>query len=327
MNYDSQIEIGIKMDETDKLIIDADFGSTEAQLRLAEHYLVDSFDFDKAEKWLLKLISKNSTYAKYELYKLYNDGRSVGINYSTDEHLDKAQKYLLEAASEKHIQALYDLALKELGSKETQENGSERMIEAAQLGHEYASAIEEKYDYEIPSALVLAANGDLYNVEAERCSLEARDLHLSIELANLGVVIRQAMVGDFYNKRELYNDAFEWYEKAANNGNNSAAFNLAAYHVDFKAYKSNPLKAIPLYERVAAEGDYEAMSSLADLYVATKKYANGLAYYKLAAIFAPSDVEKSEEKLRAEKLINSRNDTEMEKEAEEIFNFYLKKYQ
>jgi hypothetical protein len=61
--------------------------------------------------------------------------------------------------------------------------------------------------------------------------------------------------------------------------------------------------------------------------VATKKYANGLAYYKLAAIFAPSDVEKSEEKLRADKLINSRNDTEMENEAEEIFNFYLKKYQ
>lgn len=312
------------MDEINKLIVDADFGSTEAQLRLAEHYLVDSFEFDKAEKWLLKLVSKNSTYAKYELYKLYNDGRSLGINYSTDEHLEKAQQYLLEAANEKHIQALYDLATKELGSKETQDVGAERLVEAAQLGHEYALMLAEKYDYEIPTALVLAANGDLYNEDAERCSLEARELYLSIELANLGVVTRQTMVGNFYNKRELYTDAFDWYEKAANNGCNTAAFNLAIYHVNFKVYKSDPIKAIPLYERVAAEGDYEAMRALADLYLATKKYGNSLAYYKLAAEFAPSDVEKSEELLRAEKLINSRSDMEMEKEAEDIFNFYLK---
>ena len=52
----------------DELMFQAAQGSLDAQLDLARYFSnrnSDNFDFDKAEKWLRRAITKGSTYAKY----------------------------------------------------------------------------------------------------------------------------------------------------------------------------------------------------------------------------------------------------------------------
>lgn len=312
------------MKDNQELILDADFGSTEAQLRLASYYTEDeTFNFDCAEKWLKLLINKGSSYAKYELYHLYSVGRELdGMNYSTDENLAISRKLLIEAAKEGHIQALYDLALIEMQSNASFADGLNRMIESANRGHAHASRLLKKYEQRLPFTLVMAANGDLHNKEANSASMESRDFQLSIELGNLGVITRLAMAGDYLHKRELYEEAFIWYEKAVHLGSLDAAFNLAVMHIEHEVPQANSNEALRLLEPLASMGDSDAFHLMAKVYLQKKMYAHAIAYFKLSADTALDASIQDEESEYATKFTKKYGDADIIREADEIYQQY-----
>ncbi|QBM26211.1 tetratricopeptide repeat protein [Hydrogenophaga pseudoflava] len=315
------------MKSTEELILEADFGSTEAQLRLAAHYIDDeTFNFDCAEKWLRLLIKKESTYAKYELYHLYNTGRIIdGVNYQTDENLAVSRGLLIEAAKEGHVQALYELALIEMQNKASYADGFNRMINSANRGHTHANTLLKKYEQKLPPTLVMAANGDLINEESDHASTESRDFQLSVELGNLGVATRQAMAGDYLNKRQLFEEAFVWYEKAAQQGNSEAAFNLAVLHVENAVPQADLNIALRLLEPLAKKGDSDALHLQAKIYLQKKMYAHAIAYFKLSADTAADSSIKDEESEYAERFTKKYGDAEVVREADEIYQYFLRR--
>lgn len=311
------------MKSTEDLILEADFGSTEAQLRLAAFFIDDeTFDFDCAEKWLRQLIQKGSIYAKYELYHLYNTGRKIdGTNYQTDENLAISRNLLTDAAKEGHAQALYDLALIEMQNKESYMAGLNRMISSAEQGHTHANTLLKKYEQKLPLTLVMAANGDLANEESDHASTESRDFQLSIELGNLGVATRQAMAGDYLNRRQLYEEAFAWYEKAAQRGNSDAAFNLAVLHMEHSVPQADSNIALRLLEPLANTGDSDALHLKAKIYLQKKMYAHAIAHFRLSADTATDSKTKDEESEYAMAFTKKYGDPEVIREANEIYQY------
>lgn len=303
-------------------IEDAEFGSISAQLNLAKHYLSeDYFDYDKAEKWLNRLLENKSLFAAYELFELYNNGRNRDAIISEYSHR-KAIELLQTAAHKKHIEALFQIGIRELESEETKSNGVEHIIDASLAGHVYAKQVLEKYDWELPYAYELAAAGDLYNEEAEKFSLKARDLYFKIEISNQGDSKYLHSIGDFYNSAELYDDAAIWYKKAADIGNDDARFNLAVLHQDYKLNDSNLDDALRLLDSLVKKSDFDAVHITGRIYLLKKEYHKAVAYFRAASLIAPSKELKEEELGYANRFSNNFSNSDEEKESEQIY-FHL----
>lgn len=202
-------------DTLNALIFDADAGSLEAQLNLILYYSnrdEDSFDFDKAEKWLNRAIKKGSTYAKFELANLYLEGRSDGlplIEYESDR-----LRLLHEAAAEGHLEALYFLGCGYASGgavKKDPKRSLALLKKAAEGGHQKARDLISQFPSGI-SPNQLAATGELFDDLALDASYEARRYHLFLEGAKLGVKACQIRVAEFLEKAGKLDEAEYWYE-------------------------------------------------------------------------------------------------------------------
>jgi TPR repeat protein len=308
----------------DEIINDAEFGSVLAQLKIAKHFLSnDYFDFDRAEKWLKRLIEVSSSYAKFELFNLYNNGREQD-GLISDYSYQKASEVLAHAAEDKHIEALYQLGLRELSINETVKIGLEHIIDAHFGGHRYATKLLLKYDWDLPSSIELAANGDLYNKEANDFSCEARDLYYKIELSRQGDNSFINSIGDFFNNSELYEDAAIWYKKSADLGSDDAKYNLALLHQDFKLEDNDLNEALRLLEPLVKKLEFDAVHLTCRIYLIQKKYAKAVAYFRAAALIAPTKQLADEELRYAERFKENFEGADDEIESQEIFK-YLKK--
>jgi hypothetical protein len=300
-------------------IDNAEFGSISAQLNLVKYYLSDEcFDYDKAEKWLNRLLDNNSLFATYELFNLYNNGRNRDGIISEYSH-NKAVDLLKLAAEKNHIEALFQLGIKELHEEETKPNGVELIIDASLAGHLYAKELLEKYDWELPYALELAAAGDLYNEAAENFSLKARDLYFKIEISNQGDSTYIHSLGDFYNNLEMYDEAAIWYKKASDLGNDDARFNLALLHHDEKINNSNLDEALRLLESLVKKSDFDAIHIAGRIFLIRKLYYRAVAYFRAAALVASTNELKVRELEYANKFKAKISSSEEMEESERIY--------
>lgn len=312
------------MNNLKEIIDDAEFGSILSQLKIAKHYLSDEyFDFDKSEKWLNRLTESGSVFATFELFNLYNEGRDRDYIISEYSH-EKTIELLNAAAEKKHIEALYQLGVRELSNKDTKEIGIEHIIDASLGGHLYAKELLEKYDYELPFGNELAASGDLYNHAAEAFSIKARDLYYKIEASNHGEIKYIHSIGDFYNEAELYDDAAIWYKKSADLGNDDARYNLAILHQDFKLNHNDLDEALRLLEKLVKKCDFDAIHITGRISLIQKKYAKAVAYFRAAALIAPTNELKQEELEYAQRFTERFESADDKNESEDIYN-YLKK--
>lgn len=312
------------MNNLNEIINDAEFGSILSQLKVAKHYLSDGyFDFDKSEKWLKRLTESGSLFATFELFNLYNEGRDRNGIISEYSH-QRAIELLKAAADKKHIEALYQLGVRELSNGDTKEIGTEHIIDASLAGHLYAKKLLEKYDWELPGGNVLAASGDLYNDTADAFSIKARELYYKIEASNQGEAKYTHSVGDFYNEAELYDDAATWYKKSSDLGNDDARYNLAILHQDFKLNHSDLDEALRLLEKLVKQRDFDAIHTTGRISVIQKKYAKAVAYFRAAALIAPTNDLKLEELEYANRFAERFESADEKNEAEEIYNYLVK---
>lgn len=311
------------MNNLDNTIDNAEFGSILAQLNLAKYFISeDNFDYDKAEKWLNRLLESNSLFAAYELFNLYNNGRNKDAIIS-EYSFSKAIQLLEIAANKNHIEALFQIGIRELGTEETKSAGVEHIIDASLAGHLYAKKLLEKYDWELPYALELAAAGDLYNEAAESFSLKARDLYFKVEISNQGDFKYIHSIGDFYNAAELYDDAAIWYKKAADLGNDDAKYNLAVLHQDYKLNDSNLDDALRLLESLVRKSDFDAVHMTGRIYLIKKQYHKAVAHFRAAALIAPTKELKEEELGYVSRFKENLSNHDEEKESEEIYNYLI----
>lgn len=81
----------------------------------------------------------------------------------------------------------------------------------------------------------------------------------------------QRLVAQFFNDRESaqynFNEAFRWYERAANNGDLEAQINLAEWYFNGDVIGRDILTAIKWYGRAAAQKDPYAQYSLGLIYL------------------------------------------------------------
>ena len=70
-------------------------------------------------------------------------------------------------------------------------------------------------------------------------------------------------LADSYNESKDLAKAAEWYTKAANGGNTTAAYKLAVY---YQEVKRDPSEAMRWYRQAAESGDRRAMASLGHMY-------------------------------------------------------------
>jgi TPR repeat protein len=298
--------------------INAELGSTSSQLILAKHYTSDEFfDYDKAEKWLNILFGKNSLYAAYELFELYSMGRERDGVVASESLLDKANEFLRIAASRNHIQALYETGIIQLCYGEAKSRGVENIVNASLAGHARAKKLLEKYDWELPDGTELVAAGDLSNWEI--LSSIARDLYFKIEISEQGDSKYLHYIGDFYNSAELYEEAAIWYKKAVDTGNDDAKFNLALLHHDNKLNESNLDYALDLLDSLVQKSDFDAVHITGRIYLIKEEYYKAVAFFRAAALIAPTKELKEEELGYASYFVEYISSPDEESESEEIF--------
>jgi TPR repeat protein len=306
---------------TDQLIFEADLDSYEAQLRLVYHYTADEFDYDKAEKWLIRLQSKGSLYGLYELARLYLDGRDAEIGcVSTNLHA-YAKRLLFDSESKGHIQAIYDVAWEHLGDSAAYDSGIKKMQLAAKLGQRHAQQLISKYPTGLPNALVLSANGDFDNDFEFEEKWEIREHYLNLELGKIGNTIRQSMVGDFFYKRELFEDAFKWFKIASDNGNKIARFNLGLMHAKNLTKDCTTTCCKEIFNSLAFEGDAGAMHELGVIFLAEENMSEALAMFWLASRFSENS-DKYYDELDAARTVMLRLNDEVIAQAQNKFSEY-----
>ncbi|HYV66426.1 MAG TPA: PDZ domain-containing protein, partial [Myxococcales bacterium] len=105
---------------------------------------------------------------------------------------------------------------------------------------------------------------------------EGRKVSLSVrrngETGDLAVdVFPERMVRkcpDEAGLRQDFEEAFRWYQKSADGGNLTALFFLAQAHRNGQGTPRDPAKAIELFERGAARGDWQAAHEIFMMYAA-----------------------------------------------------------
>ena len=103
-----------------------------------------------------------------------------------------------------------------------------------------------------------------------------KELH---ELAEEGYAPAQGNIADFYLNDKNYKEAFEWYSKAANNGDVRAQFNLSIFYQN-GIYVQQDLDAKMYWLEKAGENGYgEAASLLANIYLFTNGDAQKGPYW------------------------------------------------
>ncbi len=123
---------------------------------------------------------------------------------------------------------------------------------------------------------------------------EARDQALFYHLlarANRGIVAAQIYVGVLYSVGQGvvqdYNQAFKWFERAAAQGDPEALTSLGGLYYHGNGVELDYAKAFSLYEKAAAAGSRQAMYNLGQLYSQAKgvarDYGRAREWYEKAA--------------------------------------------
>ena len=79
----------------------------------------------------------------------------------------------------------------------------------------------------------------------------------------------QNFLGDLYfkGKKTNYVEAFDWYAKAAEQGNSNAQFSLGVMYENGRGVKENYTRAIEWYEKAAEQGNVKAQYTLGSIYL------------------------------------------------------------
>ena len=86
------------------------------------------------------------------------------------------------------------------------------------------------------------------------------------EAAENGISDAQYILGLMYYREKLYQQAAEWYLKAAVQGNVQAQFNLANKYYEGKGVEQNFKEAFKWYKKAAEQGHSQAQFNLGCMY-------------------------------------------------------------
>lgn len=86
------------------------------------------------------------------------------------------------------------------------------------------------------------------------------------ERANGGHAAAQVKLGAYYADNKDYKNAIIWYRKAANNGNSSGMYNVAALYDRGIGVNQNSKAAFDYYKKAADIGNLNAMTRLGEIY-------------------------------------------------------------
>ncbi len=262
----------------------------EATLRKSWDLInAEKFNYIEAKRNLLKLPDEMMKYKAYELYKIYNDGENRD-NMIMDSENNAAWDYLNKAVRAGNMQAYYEMGLVFLGEKETHDKGSIYIKMAADMGHLHASRLIDENGENLPSGIELAARGDLYSEESYTESFAVREMYYSAELFNLGVAVRGSMVGDYFNQRNLYDEAVIWFEKAAEMRDENGMYNYLVLHANKDLRTPNNKKAFEYAEKLVLQRDSDAMHSAGRLALRNNMRTLSATYFKLCAHYSSAEL-------------------------------------
>ncbi|MDP8232272.1 MAG: tetratricopeptide repeat protein, partial [Candidatus Zophobacter franzmannii] len=202
-------------------------------------------DIDEAFKWYLKSVENGSSRGMYYLGSCYQDGQGVEAD------IDEALKWYLKAAENGECRGMYKVGLCYQNGDGVEEDLDEAIkwyLKAAENG-----------DDDAPASLDETADAFYENEEYEKA------VPLYQKAADLGNNYSQYSLGMCYEFGQGVeadiDEAFKWYLKAAENGNDEAPASLSEIADTF--YENEEYeKAVPLYQKAADFDDAYAQYSL-----------------------------------------------------------------
>ena len=82
--------------------------------------------------------------------------------------------------------------------------------------------------------------------------------------AGQGSIEAAAILSNWYDREQNYQEAFKWYKRAAENGDYIAQYNIAGMYMNSRGVEENFFEAFKWYEK-SAENGYSKAQSLATL--------------------------------------------------------------
>lgn len=275
-NYDKALEFYKKA---------ADMGSAEAMYNIANIYNDDNYDKCNIEKsiiWMKKAAEAGYTDAMNSLGIMYFSGELSDENM--EENREIAKKWWIKAAEMGNTGAMSFLGISyELGTGNLQ-TAIDWYTKGAKLGdtncmnclgnvyrkqenyslamkwYKKAANAEDKNDDAMNSLGLMYSNGEGVKEDQEI----AKEWWL--KAANEENVEAMNNLGWYYEQKENYAQAFLWYQKSAENGNEDGMFELGCAYDFGRGVLQNKRKAFELYKKAAEKGHNQAMGYLGYAY-------------------------------------------------------------
>ena len=242
----------------------------EAQENLGDCYWYEIGDRKEAAKWYRKAAEQGKEHSQF-LLGLYYYGGEV------EQNLEEAVHWLKKAAEQGHSLAQVSLGDCYRDGQGVEENVKEAMRwyqKAAEQGEaqaEYNLGWLYLYNIEIGlnKAEALrwykraAAHGDediIRRIKEDKIDLdEDSDNPTDPEL--------QCQKGEECEKEGRYREAFEWYRKASDQGDQSAMLNIADLYMEGKGVEADKEKAVTMLKKLSEAGNSLASHKLGMFYL------------------------------------------------------------
>ena len=232
--------------------------------------------------------------AQYFVAQTYYDG-----THGIQQNLCRAHQWWFKAAQQEHKQAKIALGNRYISqsnaSIECIEPDAKAIYQYILLATEYGNykgyyTLAEHYTKDIPQKINYLESGALHDDTDALYALssmyfsrnQAYSLHLLEKAAELGDKRAQTFLGDIHAgltytpKYKDLNKALEWYEKAAEKGDNTAQKNLALLYLYGQGAQQDYEKAAYYFKKSADQNDLESQLILAMLVM----YDRGLSIHE-----------------------------------------------
>ena len=203
-------------------------------------------DYKKAVYWYEKAAIQGILEAKYMLSFVYRHVDGEG-------DINKATKWLIEAAKNGHHEALYDIGTYYYGyyyNSYINKDGKEDYIKAFEYFRE-------------------AARRGNKDAEREILKLEEKDINWHIKAANQGLPESQNILGVAYVAGKVIPEdnekAFYWFIKSAKGGSDQALYNIGAMYYNGYGTKQDYVKAFEYYRKAASHGNKDAQNEILNI--------------------------------------------------------------